>query len=240
MTDSGQLLRAYADHGDEAAFRELVTRYANLVYSVAFRRTGGEAPLAQEVVQSVFTDLALRADALHGDTLGGWLHRHTCFLAATARRGEQRRRVREQIAAEMNALNDSPEAAWRQLAPVLDEAVNQLGATDRHAVVLRFYEGCDLRAVGRALGTSEDGAQKRVRRALEKLRAFLVRRGVSLSVATLASLLAGRQSVVRPWAWPRAWPGPRWPPPRAGASSSPFSKLWPRPISKPASLAPCC
>jgi RNA polymerase sigma factor (sigma-70 family) len=192
MTDSSQLLRAYADHGDETAFRELVTRYVNLVYSVAFRQTGGNAPLAEEVVQNVFTDLARRAGSLHGDTLGGWLHRHACFLAATARRGEQRRRVREQMAAEMNALNDSPEAAWRQLAPVLDEAVNQLGATDRHAVVLRFYEGRDLRTVGRALGTSEDGAQKRVRRALEKLRAFLVRRGVSLSVATLASLLAGQ------------------------------------------------
>src|SRR5205823_3311949 len=75
--------------------------------------------------------------------------------------------------------------------PVLDEAMANLGKTDRDALVLRFFKNEDLRAVGVALGTSEDGAQKRVTRALEKLRAFLLRRGVTLSSAALATALTG-------------------------------------------------
>ena len=37
MTGSQQLLTEYAQNGSEAAFRELVTRYLDLVYSVAIR-----------------------------------------------------------------------------------------------------------------------------------------------------------------------------------------------------------
>ena len=82
MSDAPQLLSAYAEHGDEAAFRELVSRYADLVYSVAFRQVGGNAALAEDIVQTVFTDLARKAPSLRTNTLGGWLHRHTCFAAS--------------------------------------------------------------------------------------------------------------------------------------------------------------
>src|SRR5262249_44010308 len=45
-------------------------------------------------------------------------------------------------------------------------------------------------SVGRSLGVSEDAAQKRVSRALEKLRVLLGRRGVSLSAMSLGALLS--------------------------------------------------
>ena len=199
LTESHKLLRDYADHGDEAAFRGLVENYVNLVYSVAVRRVGGDAALAQDVTQTVFTDLARKASSLRNvGFLGGWLHRHTGFVASAMLRSEQRRQVREQEAAQMNATQDSSDSLWQQLEPMLDDTIESLEPSDRQAVLLRFFERQDFRSIGAALGISDDAAQKRVSRALEKLRALLVERGVTLSVILLSSLLAGKTTMAAP------------------------------------------
>ena len=193
MTDSQTLLAEYAKDGSEAAFRELVRHYLDLVYSAAARLVQDERHLAEDVAQTVFADLARLARSLPRDVLlGGWLHRHTCFVAATLLRGERRRRARERQAVEMQAIADQPEPNLALIAPVLDEAINQLGTTDRKAILLRFFEQRDFHSVGEALGSNEDAARMRVNRALEKLHSLLKRRGVTLSAAVLATLLAGQ------------------------------------------------
>jgi RNA polymerase sigma factor (sigma-70 family) len=193
MTDSRTLLAEYVKDGSEPAFRELVTRYVDLVYSVAVRLVGGDWHLAEDVAQAVFADLARLARSLPNEImLGGWLHRHTCFVAATLLRGERRRRARERQAVEMNALQDHSEGSLALVTPVLDEAINQLGVADRTAILLRFFEQRDFRAVGEALGSNEDAARMRVNRALEKLHSLLKRRGVTLSAAALGTALAGQ------------------------------------------------
>src|SRR5262245_16718817 len=144
-TDAQDLLRAYAQDHSEAAFQELVNRYVDLVYSAASRRVNGDMLLAEDVTQQVFTDLARKAGSLPSNVmLGGWLHRHTGFVASTAMRGEQRRRNRERLAVEMNALNEPSEANWKRLAPALDEAMDELDSVDRDALVLRYFERRDL------------------------------------------------------------------------------------------------
>lgn len=189
-TNHHELLRAYAQDHSESAFQELVNRYVDLVYSAAIRRVSGDRQLAEDVTQEVFTDLARKAAALPPNvTLGGWLLRHTGYVASTAIRGDQRRRDRERQAVEMNALNEPSEAGWRQFAPILDDAMDELDAADRDALVLRYFERCELRAVGAALGVSDDTAQKRVSRALDKLRENLVRRGVATTGAALSLLI---------------------------------------------------
>ncbi|HWN95520.1 MAG TPA: sigma-70 family RNA polymerase sigma factor, partial [Methylomirabilota bacterium] len=198
-TDSGGLLRDYAESGSDAAFCELVSRYIDLVYSVAVRRVEGDTQLAEEVSQRVFIDLARKARTLPREILlGGWLHRHTCFVAGTMVRSEQRRRAREKEAVAMNLLHDHSEADWQQLAPFLDQAIDALPDADRQAIVLRFFERRDLRAIGGALGVSEDAAQKRVSRAIEKLRERLTERGMTLSLAALATMLASHAVISAP------------------------------------------
>ena len=199
MTDDAQLLRRYTEERAEQAFGELVARHIDLVYSAALRVVGGDRHLAQDVTQTVFADLARKARNLPREVpLAGWLYRHTCFTAANAVRTERRRQIREKTAMEMNALHDNTGPNWEQIAPVLDEAMNQLSASDRDAIVLRFLKRQDFRGVGSALGVGEDAAQKRVSRALDKLRTFLSRRGVTLTATALATTLTTESVIAAP------------------------------------------
>src|ERR1041385_5282487 len=96
MSDDAELLRRYAREADERAFAEFVRRHIDFVYGAALRQAGGDAALAADVVQLVFSDAARKAPALAGHAwLIGWLHTATRFAVAKAIRGDARRRARE-------------------------------------------------------------------------------------------------------------------------------------------------
>src|SRR6185503_11186879 len=141
------LLARYTRHGTDDAFAELVRRHLDLVHSAALRQIRSPQ-LAEEVVQSVFTDLARNAHRLALDTiLSAWLYQVTRRTAIDVVRREARRQLHEQMATEMNALNAST-ADWTHIEPLLDEAMHALGETDRAAVLLRYVENKSLREVG--------------------------------------------------------------------------------------------
>ncbi|MDB6059811.1 MAG: hypothetical protein JWO95_3655 [Verrucomicrobiales bacterium] len=189
MDENQQLLTDYIANGSQDAFRELVARYINFVYSTALRIVGGDTHLAQDVAQDVFIALARKAHTLKpGVALGGWLHQCTYHVGTRSVRSELRRRVRETSAAEMNTPDDYPNV--RDIAPLLDEAITQLPADDRAAILLRFFEQQDLRTVAAAIGSSEDAARMRINRALEKLALILKRQGVTLSAVALVGFLS--------------------------------------------------
>jgi len=199
MNDSDALLAEYAMNGTEASFREIASRYLDFVYSTALRLVDGNTPLAEDVTQMVFISLARHARSLSsGVMLGGWLHQRTFHLATKAARSERRRQIREREAVAMNNLHDDSNAPWREVAPVLDEAITQLTPEDRTAILLRFFERRDFRSVGHALGSHEDAARMRVNRAVEKLHALLKARGATLSATTLAGVLAAEAVVAAP------------------------------------------
>lgn len=184
----------YARKRDEGAFAELVRRQVDLVYSAA-RRLVVDPHLAEDVTQAVFTALARQATEvarrLEGGTpLSGWLHVTTRNHAAATVRTEERRRAREQ---EAIAMQESPvpesTANWEQIAPQLDHALAELSDTDRDALLLRFFERQTAKEIGCRLGVGEEAAQKRVARALERLRGVFVARGLAVPSATLAGVL---------------------------------------------------
>ncbi|EEF57789.1 RNA polymerase sigma factor [Pedosphaera parvula] len=190
MTEDSIQLHRFVEKGDEEAFRELVGRHFNLVYGTALRQANGDASLAEDITQTVFTDLARKAPLLPREIiLAGWLYEATRFAAAKAIRSEQRRRAREQKAFSMQDTTSDALLDWQQIKPLLDAAMEKLSRPDRNAVLLHYFEGKDYRSVGAALGLSDDAAQKRVSRALDKLRIILTRGGVAVSVASLASSL---------------------------------------------------
>ena len=195
MPEDTTLLRRYAEDRDEPAFAELVRRHLDGVYSIALRRVGGDVHLARDVAQSVVIALAREAGRLSGHpVLAGWFHTATRYAAANAVRSEQRRKKREQ---EAEAMNDAwskgpPDVDWNQLAPVLDHAIDELGETDRVAVLLRFVDRRTFGEIGAALRLTEDAARRRVERALEKLRGALGRRGVVSTASALTGTLTAR------------------------------------------------
>lgn len=94
--------------------------------------------------------------------------------------------------------NESESQAWIQIGPLLDTALAQLGGKDHDAIVLRFLESRSFHDVGTVLGTSEDSAKKRVQRALEKLRAFFQKRGITLSAAVIAGAVTANSVQAAP------------------------------------------
>jgi RNA polymerase sigma factor (sigma-70 family) len=201
MNEDAALLRRYAETRAEDAFGELVRRHLDLVYGAALRRVGGDAHLAEDVSQQVFTALARQAVALaHRPVLAGWLYTTTRYAAARTVRAERRRHVREQEAHAMQQLTSDSAGAvdWDRLRPVLDEAMDNLSDRDREAVLLRFFQGQAFAEVGAKLQVSEDAARMRVDRALDKLRALLVRRGITSTSAALAMALANSAAAAVP------------------------------------------
>jgi len=196
MSESSHLLAEYVA-GSEAAFREIVARYVDLVYSTALRSVDGDAHLAEDVAQTVFLDLARKAHSLSREVcLGGWLHRHTSFVAAKMMRSKRRREVREREAVAMRMLED--ESDLSEASQILDAAINQLASNDRDAIVLRFFEKLDFRAVGEALGSNEAAAQKRVSRALEKLNRLLTKQGMKFTTVGLSTALSAHAVTAAP------------------------------------------
>jgi RNA polymerase sigma factor (sigma-70 family) len=190
LTDQ-QLLRDYTGHRSETAFAELVRRHVDFVYSAALRMVR-DTHLAEDVTQGVFVALAQNARQLTDHpVLSGWLHRTTQNLAANTVRSEVRRRAREQEAVAMNELlAPEPEAAWEHIAPQLDAALGELNEPDRDALLLRYFERKSTREMAQTLGTSEDAAQKRVSRAVERLREFLSKRGVTVGASGLVIVIS--------------------------------------------------
>src|SRR5439155_7426461 len=172
-----------------------VQRHINLVHSAALREAHGDASMAEDVTQAVFAELARKASSLfRHPALAGWLYTCVRRMAANVRRAEDRRQRREQEAQTMNELltSDPSESVWRQVQPVLDDAMHELSEADRTAVVLRFFDERSLKEVGLALGLTENAARMRVDRALEKLQRLLSNRGVKSTAAGLtAAITAG-------------------------------------------------
>ena len=193
-----ELLTEFARGESEEAFTTLVERHVNLVYSSALRFTGNSHQ-AEEITQAVFIILARKAGKLSRSVvLSGWLYQTTRLTAANFVKGEIRRQRREQEAYMQSTMNEPNIAEWQQIAPLLDDAMGRLGETDRNAVVLRFFENKTAAEVAAALKLTEAAAHKRTSRALDKLRKFFSKQGVSSTTAIIAGTISGHSVHIAP------------------------------------------
>jgi RNA polymerase sigma factor (sigma-70 family) len=173
MDEDAEHLRRFAETHDEGLFRAVVDRHVGFVYAVNLRRLR-DAHLAGDATQAVFIALARKAaQVARGPSVRGWLHRSSGYESRNLMRARRHREEREQAAVLIGTVTvaeSAPEPA-PGLDAVLDEALAELGAKDREAILARFFAGKSFAEMGAEMGRTESAARMRVERALERLRA---------------------------------------------------------------------
>lgn len=202
--DDFVLLRRYADGRDESAFAELMRRHVDVVYSASLRRVGDRS-LAEDVTQATFIILARKAHSIRqrgGEPLSAWLLQSVRYAAANAIKMEARRRKHEQAAA-MKPIERRPGACspdptevivWQEVAQQLDDAVLALSASQRRAVLLRYFENQPIGEMAANLQLSEGAVKQLLSRAINKLRQILSKRGTTMAAIDSAVFVRLLQS----------------------------------------------
>ncbi len=172
-------LVARAQHGDRAAFGELMRRYRPRIYALALHLTG-DAHDADDVAQEAF----LRAYRAIGDFRQAaefftWVYRIAVNLALNVRRGRARRRrlvggalddPRVALAVQADASGDPRRAVeLRQTYARLVEALDALSPSLRSTVVLVALQGLSHEQAGAVLGCPPGTIAWRIHEARQKL-----------------------------------------------------------------------
>jgi RNA polymerase sigma-70 factor (ECF subfamily) len=186
VVDETALIKA-AQRGDQQAFERLVRAYDRGVLRLAMnllRSTEDAYDVYQETFLRVFKNLNLfRFDC----AFQTWLYRIVTNLCLDfLRRRKVRREEPETIKMpdgahsrmdnvhEDRAQGDPQRALMsRQLHERIESVLSQLTARERMVFELRHYQGMRLRAIGEALGTSEEAAKTCLFRATQKMRTAL-------------------------------------------------------------------
>jgi RNA polymerase sigma factor (sigma-70 family) len=180
------LLRRFAEAGEEAAFAALVTRHSRMVLGVC-RRLLNTMQDAEDACQATFLILARKARTVRWQTsAANWLYTTARRVAARARRTAERRARREGRAAVPEAVTALDEMSGRELLAVLDEELGKLPAIYREPLVLHYLEGLSREATAGRLGVPAGTVKIRLERGRRRLEAGLSRRGVAPGIGLLA------------------------------------------------------
>lgn len=186
------LLSRYHRQGDAGAFQTLVQMHGGMVFAAA-RRITQDAALAEEVAQDAFLALARRGHGVK-DSVAAWLHHVARQKAVNVVRGEVRRRQREQDAA---ALHEMEEDSWREIEPLVDEALDALPEEVRTLVIEHYLEQRTQQDMAASLGVSQSTVSRQIERGLQLLREDLRKRGVACG-AGLGAVLAAEAGGTAP------------------------------------------
>ncbi|MCY2953904.1 MAG: sigma-70 family RNA polymerase sigma factor [Planctomycetota bacterium] len=184
---------------NDAALEELVRRYLPVVYAAA-RRQLPDTSLAEDVTQAVFMVLARRRSGLPASVvMSSWLLKVTHLACLQARRNAGRRKEHERKAAQMRPATTPAETMTHGLlAAELDAALARLREADRSVLTLRYLEEKSVVEVAQQLGISEEAAQKRIDRAMRRLRERLGVSQEQLGAASLGTFFLSQNQIVVP------------------------------------------
>ena len=179
MDQSAERLQRARD-GDLAAFNELVLEHQSLVFSLCLRMTG-QKQAAEDATQEAFIAAWRNLKNLRG-AFRPWLMR----IASNACTDELRRRGRRPSSSLDSALDEGvPEPADSEPSPdtsllqgevrrQVEEALQDLPADQRVAVVLSDLHGFDYAEVAEITKTSLGTVKSRISRGRTRLRTALL------------------------------------------------------------------
>ncbi len=189
-----QLLEAFLTQRSEAAFAALVRRHGPMVLSVC-RRVLGNHHDAEDAFQAVFLIFARKAERIRKqDSVSSFLHGVAYHVAANLRLSATRRAARERRQARPPCDDPCDDLTWRELRSVLDEELAKLPEQCRTPLVLCYLEGKTQDEAVRLLGWSKSTFRRRLEQGRDTLGRRLTRRGVTLSAALSAPLLADAEA----------------------------------------------
>jgi RNA polymerase sigma factor (sigma-70 family) len=171
--DSDDALMTRFCQGDEAAFGVLYDRYAPQLEAF-LRRLVQDKSLAEDLLQTTFLSF-VRARGRYVTTAGvrAWIF----SIAANAGRDALRRRGvrREQpLGPEIDDLGgEAPPARDPRVTRAVEDALQQLPAPQREAVLLHQMHGLTFPEVASALGTTVGAAKVRAHRGYQRLKLLL-------------------------------------------------------------------
>lgn len=199
------LLRRFSEEGDEAAFSEIVRRYAGVVFC-ACHRVLRDRGWAEDVAQETFFRLVKGPDRV-SHSLGGWLHRAATRLAVDTLRSERARHRREQTyESPADEKDDDPGSMggalggsmWQEVSPAIDLAMDELDDDARELLVRHFLQGTPQAELAEEAAVSAATMSRRVKQAVNELRQKLVNRGVTVAPAVLLLLCARHAAEAAP------------------------------------------
>jgi RND family efflux transporter MFP subunit len=184
-----ELLECYVRHRDEAAFELLLWRHGTLVFNVCRRILPREQD-AEDAFQATFLAFVRKAASIsRRGSIASWLYKVAFRVSLAAKAKARKIAVQETSGCDKQAVAAAADSMWQELRPILDEEVNRLPERLRRPFVLCYLEGKTNEEAARQLGCPTGTIFSRLARGREMLRRRLQHRGVSLTVATLTTVL---------------------------------------------------
>ncbi len=159
-----------AARGEPAALAGIYSRYVSGLFAVAYRLLQRRED-AEDVVHDVFVGLpeALRRYK-ERDSLGAWLRTITARVALQRIRHEA---VRSTVALDESQV--SPKSGSIDAAITIERALAELAPNLRAVLVLKEIEGFSHAEIAEMLNISVGASEVRLHRALQALRAMLIK-----------------------------------------------------------------
>lgn len=186
--NDGELLSAYVEKHDMAAFEELYRRYSGVVYSVCLRHLNGSVD-AEDAATACFSVLIRKAGSLIGrSSLAGWFY--SCARVSARKAGylQRKRQIREiEVTDALPEAVPADEGKWNAIVPILEAEIADLPSSQREVLVLQYYQGMSVSQIAEKLGRPRGTVATWTRRGLERLRERLGLLGRDLSVEDMAA-----------------------------------------------------
>ncbi len=191
-----RLLTRYLTARDETAFAAIVRRHGSLVYGTCLRILGNRDE-ADDAFQATFFVLARRANTLNLDrSVGPWLHGVALRVAKKLRGQTVRRRLREMSAAKSERVDAA--GPQHEFWAIIDEELSRMSLPQREVLVLCDLGGQSHSRTAESLGLAKGTITTRLGKAREELASRLRRRGITLSVGAMSSMVAAQAMVPVP------------------------------------------
>lgn len=185
-TDENTLIRA-AQRGDSSAFESLVRSYDASVLRMAYNLLRSEED-ARDIYQEAFLRVYRNLSKFRFDcSFSTWLYRIVANLCLDQIRKRKVRREETSAVSTGSGELDRFEFLEEGRADVdpqrqllsaevsqrIQDVLNQLTPRERLVFEMRHYQGLRLRAIGEALGVTEEAAKNCLFRATQKMRSAL-------------------------------------------------------------------